>query len=221
MWISLAGLSRLFLVMVTGFPGGRPVLFISDSIAKAAPKLRHVTHEVRRGCVIANITTEILQRTLRIGGLRVIVLHLGTNNMDAKPWVGKLSGEEKLQAISEEFRTLVRTIRRYNATAFLIFISVLPRQCDWEHTESLYKGFNNFLFKLARDTKSGYLPFWRSFIFKKGPLQGRPRVDYLAKLDGAFHLNIPGRAVFAERVKGELSVGAIRQLARKAGFRFL
>ena len=206
--------------LVTGFPGGCPVLFISDSIAKAAPRLRHIRHEVRRGCVIANITTAILQRTLLIGGLRVIVLHLGTNNMDARSWVGKVSEEERLQAISEEFRTLVKTIRRYNATAFLIFISVLPWKCDWKHTESLYKGFNNFLFKLARHTKSGYLPFWRSFVFKDGPLQGCPRGDYLAINDGGLHLNIPGRSVFAERVRGELSVGAIKELVRKAEFMF-
>ena len=136
--------------MFTGFPGGKPCLFISDSIAKNAPKLRHLSHEVRRGATIGQITKEILDRTIRVGGLRVIVLHLGTNNMDARSWVGKFSGEEQLQIISEEFRTLFRTIRRFNATAFLIFISVLPRKCDWEHTKVLYAEFNNFLNKLAR-----------------------------------------------------------------------
>ena len=127
--------------------------------------------------------------------------------------------EEWLQVIVEEFRTLYKTIRRYNASAFIIFISVLPRKCDWEHTKDLYQRFNNFLSKLARQTHSGYLPFWRSFIYKEGPLKGRPRGDYLAKNDGGLHLNIPGRAVFGERVRAELSVGYIKELARRAGFR--
>ena len=148
----------------------------------------------------------------------MIVLHIGTNNMDARSWVGKRTGEEQLQVITEEFRTLVRTIRRYNSTAFLIFISVLPRKCDWEHTKVLYHEFNNFLCRLARQTKSGYLPFWRSFVYKEGPLKGCPRGDFLAINDGGLHLNIPGRAVFGERVKGELSVGYIRELVRRANF---
>ena len=138
--------------------------------------------------------------------------------MDARSWVGKFSGEEQLQIISEEFRTLFRTIRRFNATAFLIFISVLPRKCDWEHTKVLYAEFNNFLNKLARQTKSGYLPFWRSFVYKEKPLIGYPRGDYLARNDGGLHLNIPGTAVFGERVKGELSLGYIKELVRRAGF---
>ena len=116
----------------------------------------HVRHEVRRGCTIGNVTTEILQHTIKIGGLRVIALHLGTNNMDARTWVGHLTKEEKLQAITEEFRTLYRTIRRFNANAFLVFISILPRKCDWKQTESLYKEFNDFLCKFSRQTKSGY-----------------------------------------------------------------
>ena len=201
-----------------GFPGGRPGLFISDSIAKAAPRLTHMRHEVRRGYTISQVTAELIQRTIRVGGLRVIAIHMGTNNMDARAWVGQMSTEERLQVIVEEFRTLYRTIRRYNATAFLIFISVLPRKCDWEHTQFLYQDFNNFLCKFARQTKSGYLPFWRSFIYKEGPLKGRPRGDYLARNDGGLHLNIPGRHVFGERVKAELSVGYIRELVRRAKF---
>lgn len=138
--------------------------------------------------------------------------------MDARSWVGKLTVEEKLQAISEEFRTLYRTIRRFNATAFIVFISVLPRKCDWEHTQKLYIGFNDFLCRLSRQTKSGYLPFWRSFVFREGPLKGQPRADYLAVRDGGLHLNIPGRAVFGDRVRAELSVGNIRELVRRAKF---
>ena len=213
----LAGLYRS-VILVTGFPGGKPALFITDSIAKAAPCLLHLRHEVRRGYRISQVTKELLDRTIRIGGLRVIVIHLGTNNMDARSWVGKLSVDEQLQVISEEFQSLYRTIRRFNATAFIIFISILPRKCDWDHTKVLYQEFNNFLCKFARQTKSGYLPFWRSFVYKDGPMKGRPRGDYLAVNDGGLHLNIPGRAVFGERVKTELSVRYIRELVRRAGF---
>ena len=138
--------------------------------------------------------------------------------MDSRSWVGKLSGKEQLQIIEEEFRTLVRTIRRYNSTAFLIFISILPRKCDWEHTKTLYMEFNNFLCKLARQTKSGYLPFWISFVYKDGVSKGSPRGDYLARNDGGLHLNIPGRAVFGDRVRAELSVGYIKELVLRAKF---
>ena len=55
-------------------------------------------------------------------------------------------------------------------------------------------------------------------MYKEKPLIGYPRGDYLARNDGGLHLNIPGTAVFGERVKGELSLGYIKELVRRAGF---
>ena len=80
----------------------------------------------------------ILAGDMRVGGLRVIAVHLGTNSMDYKGWGGKVSWQGHLASLQEEFRVLYQSIRRFIATCFIVFSAVLPRGYDWQHTRELY-----------------------------------------------------------------------------------
>ena len=118
-----------------GYQGGNPILIIKDSISKALPSHKNWRHELLKGKTFTNVTDSIYNRTILIGGVRVVVIHMGTNSVDYRMWGRGGAGqwEQQLEAIKGEVSSLCRAICSFNATSFIIFSAVLPRKCDWQH----------------------------------------------------------------------------------------
>ena len=95
-------------------------------------------------------TERILAGDIRVGELRVIAFHLGTNSMDYRGWVRKVSWQGHLASM-QEVKALYRPVRRFNATCFIVFSAVLPQGCGWQHTQELYLAFNYFPRSFAKD----------------------------------------------------------------------
>lgn len=195
---------------------------VTDSIGKALPNNKLWTHELMTGKTLSDATQAIYSKQLKVGGLRVIAFHLGTNSVDYRVWGRQgITWEHRLEHLKEEVKALYRAVRKYNATCFIVFSAVLPRKCDWQHTELLYKAFNNSLKAFCRSKACGFMPTYSSFIHKEGPLKGRPIAQLFAKLDGGLHLNLLGRRLFGERFQMALSPKQLRSMAVAAGFRFV
>ena len=126
-----------------------------------------------------------------MGGLRVIVFHLGTNNMDHWGWSGKVSWQLQLASM-QEVKALYRSVRHFNPTCFIVFSAVLPRRCDWQHTQELYLAFNHFLQSFARGKHCGFMPTFTSFIYKDGPSKGCPIESLFVVRESGLHLNLVG-----------------------------
>ena len=128
--------------LFTGFPDGKPIKVITDSIGKALPMHRLWSHHSLSGKTFKDATEWIISGNIRVGGLRLIAFHLGTNSMDYMGWGGMISWQEQLSSMQEEVKALYSSVRRFNATCFIVFSAVLPRGYDWQHSQELYLGFN-------------------------------------------------------------------------------
>ena len=178
------------------------------------------SHHTLSGKTFKDATERIISGDIRVGGLRVIAFHLGTNSMDYRGWGGKISWQEQLSSMQEEVKALYSSVRRFNATCFIVFSAVLPRGCDWQHTQELYLAFNRFLRNFARGKHCGFMPTFTSFIYKDGPRKGGPIESLFAVRDGGLHLNLVGRQVFTDRFKMALSPKQLHSMTVAAGFKF-
>ena len=102
------------------------------------------------------------------------------------------SWQDRLVARQEKVKALYRSVRHNNATCFIVFSAVLPRGCDWQHTQELYMAFSRFLCQFAREKRCGCMPTFTSFIQKDGPKKGRPIEGLFAIRDRGLHLNLVG-----------------------------
>ena len=125
--------------LFTGFPDGKPIKVVTDSIGKALPTHKLWSHHALSGKTFKDATERIISGDIRVGGLRVIAFHLGTNSMDHRGWGGKVSWQLQLSSMQKEVKAL------YRSTCFIVFSAVLPRRCDWQHTHELYLALNCFL----------------------------------------------------------------------------
>ena len=156
---------------------------------------------------------------LRVGGRRVILVHMGTNPIDIRGWKGRLTCEQRLFEIMAQVKRFYEAVRRYNATCFIIFSSVLPRPVDWIHSKVLCCKFTKSLRAFARKRNCGFLPSYTSFIVRDaGPLRGEPLPGLWAKRDGGLHLNLNGRAIMEGRLKDALHPNRLGQMAREVKF---
>ena len=78
--------------LFTGFPDGKPIKVVTDSIGKALPTHKLWSHHALSGKTFKDATERIISGDIRVGGLRVIAFHLGTNSMDHRGWVGRFHG---------------------------------------------------------------------------------------------------------------------------------
>ena len=218
-WYSLPASYRSSFFFSTGFPDGKPIVIAADSIGKALPTHRDWTLHTLSGKTFKDATQKIVSGEIRIGGIRVAVFHLGTNSLDYRSWRHKGSWQEHLPVVQEELKAIYQAVRRFNATRFIMFSSVLPRGCDWELTRDLYIAFNCFLRSFARDKHCGFMPTYYSFIHKDGVRKGRPLAGLFAVRDGGLHLNLISRQVFTDRFKMALSTRQLYQTAVAAGFK--
>ena len=210
-----------FWLLFVGYQGGKPILIVTDSIGKALPSHKNWRHELMTGKTFTNVTDSIYNRTILIGGVRVVVIHMGTNSIDYRVWGRGGAGkwENQLEAIKGEVSSLFRAIRSFNATCFIIFSAVLPRKCDWQHTVALYRGVNSFLKAFCKAKNCGFMPTYSSFIFKSGPCKGCPMGHLFARLDKGLHLNLSGRHILTERFRMALSPKQLLVSARAAKFK--
>ena len=101
--------------------------------------------------------------------------------------------------MQEEVKALYSSVRRFNATCFIVFSAVLPRGCEWQLTQELYLAFNRFLQNFARGKHCGFMPTFTSFIYKDGPRKEGPIESLFAVRDGGLHVNLLG-AMFLQTV---------------------
>ncbi len=175
---------------------------------------------------------EIYAGKIRVGGLRVIFLHAGTNGIDYRVWGGRLTWEKRLKEMEQEVIQFYKAVRTYNASVFIIFSSVLPRPCDWDKTGKLVVAFNQYMKLFARTHKCGYAPLYSSFIHKKeertrDPVTGKERVvvergsplrHFFAIRDKGLHLNLSGGYIFTSRVRSLLETPELQMMIRRSGF---
>lgn len=204
-----------------GFPEGRPIKVITDSIGKALPINRTWFHELLTGKSLSDATDKIYQGTILVGSLRVIVFHLGTNSIDFRTWGGRMTWQHRLEQMKQEVLSLFRAVRTFNGTAFIIFSAVLPRKCDWFETRELYFGFNRALRQFCKSRNCGFMSTYSSFIHKSGPCKDQPLAHLLARNDGGLHLNLSGRYIFGERFKMALSPKQLFVMAKSSGFKYV
>ncbi len=216
----------------TGFQEGCPIKIITDSIGKQLPRIKNSVHELKTGYNIPRLVDEIYAGKIRIGGLRVIFIHAGTNGIDYRVWGGRLTWDQRLKEMEQEVVQLHKAIRTFNGSAFIIFSSVLPRPCDWNHTGQLVVAFNQYLKVFSRRHKCGYAPFYTSYVHKKDeksrdPVTGRERVvvkrgtplrHFFAIRDKGLHLNLSGGYIFTSRVRALLETRELQIMVRRAGF---
>ena len=217
-WYSLPASYR-GLVFSTGFPDGKPIAIVTDSIGKALPTHKDWIVHTLSGKTFKDATQKIVSGEIRIGGIKVVVFHLGTNSLDYRGWKHKGSWQEHLPVVQEEVKAIYRAVRRFNATCFIMFSSVLPSGCDWEQTRDLYIALNRFLRSFAREKHCCFMPTYSSFIHKGGVRKGRPLAGLFAVRDGGLHLNLIGRQVFTDPFKMALSTRQLYQTAVAAGFK--
>ena len=112
-----------FWLLFVGYQGGKPILIVTDSIGKALPSHKNWRHELMTGKTFTNVTDSIYNRTILIGGVRVVVIHMGTNSIYYRVWGRGGAGkwENQLEAIKGEVSSLFRAIRSFNATCFMYF----------------------------------------------------------------------------------------------------
>ena len=163
-------------------------------------------------------TTFIYNRTVLVGGRRVIAIHLGTNGVCFKTWARANTEEEVLRDLLVQVQQLYTAIRKFNSTCFIIFSAILPRKCDWCVTKSLVFSFNKNLKKFCKQKHCGFMPTFTYFAVAKGPEKGDPLPGLWAVRDGGLHLNIPGRFLFSERFKSALHPKQLGEMARRVGF---
>lgn len=228
---------RLFVMLfvfyiLVGFQEGMPIKVMTDSIGKLLPGLRDCYHELKIGYTVKRLTEEIYDGSVRVGGLKVILLHMGTNSIDARKWQRFMTWQQRLGQIQDEFRQFYKAVRTFNGSAFIIFTSVLPRPCDWGTTKCLILALNRFLCQYARQTRSGYAPVFTSFVHKKDEKlfdaegkevgmfkKGDPIRNLFADRDGGLHLNLAGGYLFTKRIRDLLTTKELFVMADKAGFR--
>ena len=209
------------LILPAGFPEGRPIKIITDSIGKALPNNRLWYHVLMSGKSLSDATERIYEHSIAIGGLRVIVFHLGTNSICFRNWGHIMTWQQRLEQLKEEVKSLHQAVRQFNGTAFVIFSAVLPRKCDWMETRELYFGFNRALRQFCRSKNCGFMTTYNSFIHKSGPCKDQPLAHLFARNDGGLHLNLAGRYIFSERFKMALSPKQLLAMAKCAGFKYV
>ena len=203
---------------VLGCPNGKPILVITDSIGKALPPQRSWEHVLLSGKSFPDATARVYDRSMAVGGRRVIAIHLGTNGVCHRTWARTTSLENRLNELMIQVKQLYTAIRTFNGTCFIIFSAVLPRKVDWSDTKSLCLKFNNSLKKFCTQKHCGYMPTYTSFAIKKGDGKGDPIPGLWAVKDGGLHLNLQGRFLFSQRFKHALHPKQLRVMARGVGF---
>ena len=201
-----------------GCPNGKPILVLTDSIGKALPSRPQWQHVLLSGKSFPEATSGIHDRSIRVGGRRVIVIHLGTNGLCYNTWRGKMTPETVLYELICQVELLFRAVRTFNSTAFIVFSAVLPRRCDWENTKKVVLDFNTKLKAFCKRKNCGFMPTYSSFSVSRGPEKGNPLPGLWAIRDGGLHLNLPGRHLFTERFKSALHPRQLGVMARSVGF---
>ena len=178
--------------LFAGFPDSKPIKVITDSIGKDFPTHRLWSHHMLSSKIFKDATERKISGDIRVGSLRVIVFHLGTDSRDYRGWGGKVSCQQQLSSMQEEVKALYMPVRRLNSTCFIVFLAVLSHGCDWQHTQKLHLAFNHFLQSFTRGEQCGFMPTFAPFIYKDGPMKGHSIESLFAVRDGGLHLNLMG-----------------------------
>ena len=190
---------------------------MTDSIGKALPHHQLWEHCLLSGKSFPDATAKIYDRSVVVGGRRVIAIHLGTNGICFRTWA-RDTMENRLHELMLQVKQLYTAICTFNATCFIVFSAVLPRKCDWSKTRSLCFNFNHSLKRFCAEKHCGFMPTYTSFAVKKGQSKGDPLPGLWAVNDGGLHLNLPGRFLFGERFKSALHPKQLGAMARGVGF---
>ena len=151
------------------------VQIVSDSIAKYVEGIRQTEVISFPGININQLAYKIDKEHLVLDK-KVVILHVGTNNI------------EKMEtgAILSAFNNLISSIRR-RSDPMIVISSILPRPKDHSSHGDRVKNVNKGLVQLSKDRKMRLLHTYRSFL--KYCL---PKREMFAINDQSLHLNTEG-----------------------------
>ncbi len=160
---------------------------ISDSICRAINDSTHIFFQSVPGATVDKIRQYVDMQMVEVRHHQVIIIHVGTNNIERSP-----EGE-----VCQQFVKLLQAIRRQNATALLAVSSILPRPKDWNAYGEKVQRLNKLLEKMQAQHHFTFLKTYRAHWDQ---MKKMPRRDHFAR-DG-LHLSARGVAALKSSLEG-------------------
>ena len=148
---------------------------ISDSICKNVKYTKSLFIQAFPGATIERLTWMMRMNLVYFKNYRVVVLHVGTNNVN----------RDSVDLIIEKMKKLVVATQRINPKAKIFISGIIPRYKDDEIHRLKVLDINKYLVEMCKDMNCRFLRTYRPFLCK-----GACRQELYAK-DG-LHLNYKG-----------------------------
>jgi len=174
-----------------------------------------VDFRMRRGDTLWKLLADIQRGSLNVRGRAVIVLGVGTNDLDAGEWKGARSPKEHAEGKLNVVVMLIEEFTRQSPNAYIVLCSVLPRPIDDHLTSGCVKEFNRLLRAHAFRNRMGYVPTWTSFVEKKPHHEAAVPRGYLYTAK-ELHLNNRGAQVLYTRLQQALARSSLDLMAARA-----
>jgi len=150
---------------------------VGDSIARNVPDLRGFENQAKGGETTRSLQMRIANGHIKVGGFRVIVIHVGTND---------IANGKTAEDIVFYYDNLIQAIRRQNQTATLVVSAIIPRWLDDGHTKPVIAKANQLLQRNA-DRKWACLFLRSDKLFR---FSGMVRKEFYQQ--DTLHLNVLG-----------------------------
>ena len=133
-------------------------LLLADSVCKNIGSLPGVTQRIVRGASIETFKDLIIQGDLDIQGMDAVLLHVGTNNLERN---------FNPQDVLAEMGSLIRLIKRVNASLLIVVSGILPRLKDLALSDRPVKTYNKMLSRVCRDCGVMFIRSYNGFTSGK------------------------------------------------------
>lgn len=171
----------------------------------------------RRGATTWTLTEQVAANEVDVRGKRVVGIFCATNQFDARLWAGA-SAQEQAQRVWNAYEALIDTILEKNPSAFLIFISVIPRPCDHSRTHRAVQLFNQKLYHKAREMSMGFAPMWKGFVNNPKPGFAAVVPDRSKYTSGGLHLSKKGAETLNYKFRQLFGRHNLRAMALRSNF---
>ncbi|CAC5422083.1 unnamed protein product [Mytilus coruscus] len=118
---------------------GKPSIVISDSILKYLPEMRNTQLQAFGGLSCELLLRKLKNRVFTWYHFNNIIVHVGTNDLF----------NINTNVFEKYIRDIIHELRICNPDCVIILSSILPRPCDFNHSELFVINFNNVLKQLS------------------------------------------------------------------------